>query len=65
MHAPRPVQKHAAILGHGGPPREQMLEHGTSGVAGMNALTHLRQLLRVAEQDDVSRGGAHGDGVGQ
>src|SRR4030095_14638155 len=59
MHAPGSVSKHAAILGHGGSPGQQMLEHGSAGLAGMNALTDLRELLRIAEQHDVSRGGTH------
>ena len=65
MHAPGVAEEHAAVLRHGGSARQQMLEHGAAGLAGMNPLTHLRQLLRVAEQHDVSRGGAHRDRVCQ
>ena len=31
----------------------------------MNALRDVRQLLRIAEQDEVARGRAHRDGIGE
>ena len=58
-------EEQAAVFGHGGCAREQVLEHGQPDVAGMDALTHLRQLLRVAEQHQVAGGGAHRDRVCQ
>ena len=44
---------------------EQVLEHRHAGAAGMNALRHVRQLLRIAEQHDVARARAHRHGIGQ
>ena len=44
---------------------EQMLEHRAAGLRRMDALPHLRQLLRIAEQHEVARGSAHRDRVGQ
>ena len=42
-----------------------MLEHRGVAPAGMRSLDHLRELLRVADEHDVARGGAHRERVGE
>ncbi len=44
---------------------EQVLEHRERGAGGVGALGHLRELLGVAEQDDVPGGGAERERVGE
>ena len=44
---------------------EQVLEHRAPGAVGMGSLRDLRELQRVAEQDDVARGGAERERVGE
>ena len=63
MHAPGLGEENAAILGDRRGIIQQMLEHRTAGAFRMRALRHVRQLLRIAEQDDVARGGADGNRI--
>ena len=44
---------------------EQVLEHGRARAVRMEPLRHLRELERVAEQDERARRGSHGDRVGE
>ena len=44
---------------------EQVLEHGCADTLRMSPLGDLGELRRIAEQDQVARGGAHGEGVGE
>ena len=44
---------------------EQVLEHRRAGARRMRALRDLGELQRVAEQDDVARGRAHRQRVGE
>ncbi len=44
---------------------EQVLEHRGAGSVRMDALGDLRELKRVSEEDQVARGGAHRQGVGE
>ena len=55
MEAERPLEEDAAILGDRRRLAEQVLEHGGPRPLGMRALEHLRELERVAEEDEVPR----------
>ena len=44
---------------------EEVLEHRAARVAGMDALRHLRELHRVAEQDERPRARAERERVGE
>ena len=44
---------------------EQVLEHAGAGAVGMDALRHLGELERIAEQDEPPGRGAAGDRVGE
>ena len=44
---------------------EQVLEHRVPGPGRVDRLGDLGELERVAEQDDVARGGAHRQRVGE
>jgi len=65
VHAPGGVEKHAAVVGDGGPPLKQIIEDRLAGVAGVHTLDRLLQLHLIAEQHDVARAGTHGHQVGQ
>lgn len=63
MHAPRAVEEDPLVRGHGQMVAEQVLEH--ADVLRVSPLGDLGELRRIAEQDQVARGGAHGEGVGE
>ena len=55
VHAPRVVEEEAAVLRNGRVLAEQVLEHRAPGAGRVDRLRHLRELHRVAEQDEVAR----------
>ena len=55
----------AAIGRNGGGLAEQVLKHGHARARRMRALRDLRELQRIAQQDDVARRRPHGERVGQ
>jgi hypothetical protein len=55
MHPPRRLQQHATVRWHRQGVAQQMLERARTGAARVAGLRHLRQLLRIAEQDHVGR----------
>jgi hypothetical protein len=65
VHAPAAVEEDAAPGADGVVVPEHVLEHGGAGAVRVGALADVRQLLRVAEQDDVPRPLRDGDRVGQ
>src|SRR5262245_39388558 len=65
MHAPRAVEEDPHVRRHRLVAAEQVLEHRSADAVRMRALRDLGELRRIAEQDQVARGGAHGEGVGE
>ena len=62
---PRVLEEDAAVGRHGLVVAEQVLEHRCLGLLRLRGLRDLRQLIRIAQQDDVPRARAERDGVGQ
>ena len=52
VHPEGALEEEAHVLGDGRPLTEEVREHRAPGVAGMDALRHLRELHGVAEQDE-------------
>ena len=63
MHPQGALEEEAHVLGHGRALAEQVREHGSAGAGGMYPLCHLRELDRVAEQDERPRAGAERERV--
>jgi hypothetical protein len=63
VHAPGLGQEDAHVLGHRRPFPQQVREHGDAGLARMHRLRHLRELHRVAEQDERLRARAERERV--
>ena len=59
------LEEEAHVLGDGRVVAEEVLEHGAARVAGMDALRHLRELHRVAEQDERPRARPERERVGE
>src|ERR1700694_1970861 len=57
MHPPGALKEDSAFGRNGLVGAEEMFQNGEAAVVGMDALRDLRELQRVAEEDDVLRGG--------
>ena len=65
VHPPRLLEEEAELGRDRLVLAEQVLEHARAGAVGMDALRHLRELERVAEQDERRGRGAAGERVGE
>src|SRR5437870_793813 len=65
MEAPGGVQEDAPLGRDGSVTREQVRERGIGGAWRMGPFGDLWELLRVAEQNQITRRAAHGDDIGQ
>ena len=65
VHPERALEEEAHVLGHGRVLAEQVLEHERPAPPGWIALRHLRELHRVAEQDERPRARAERERVGE
>ena len=66
MHPPRHVEQHTTIVGERAVDRtQQVLERAHTRTVRVARLRHLRQLLRIAEQDHVRRRDRRRQRVGQ
>ena len=64
-HPPRVLEEEPAVGRHGLVVAEQVAEHRRLRARRVRALRDLRELVRVAEEDEVPRRGADGDRVGE
>ena len=59
------VEEQPALGGHGRVLAEQVLQHAQARALRVHGLRDVRQLQRVAEQDQVARRGARGERIGE
>jgi hypothetical protein len=65
VHSPGARQEQTTVLSHGVLAGEQVFQHRAAGTLGMNALSDVWELLRIAEKYDVLRSGADRERIGQ
>ena len=65
MHAEAPLEEDAVIFRDGRGVAEKVLEDGGAAARRMHALGHLGELQRIAEENQVAGGRAHGQRVGE
>ena len=65
MHPPRLLEEEPELLRDRLPVADDVLEHARARAGRVDALRDLRELERVAEQDEPPRGRAAGERVGE